>query len=176
MQWLSLETGQPYRLLSEAEFEYALRAGTDSPYPWGYSEQNACEYANILDLSRRKPSSAPDRRVRCRDHFKGLAPIGSFRPNNFGLFDMTGNVWEWVEDCYVPSFTDAAPIDGSPLTNRSCARRVARGGSYLSGSFLTTPQNELGYEQRRGFKPNSRHPGKGFRIARTLKIEHNPER
>ncbi len=107
--WLSRKTGKPYRLLSEAEWEYAARAGTTTKYYWGNSFN--IDYVNI-----RRASS----------------PVGSLLPNGFGLHDMSGNVYEWVQDCYHDSYK-GAPIDGTAWTSGDCGKRVIRGGGLYSG-------------------------------------------
>jgi formylglycine-generating enzyme required for sulfatase activity len=99
--WLSHKTSHSYRLLSEAEWEYADRAGTDSPAYWGDDPNEACKYANGVDatLTERFPKGKWEDRVSCHDGFVFTAPVGSFKPNAFGLYDMEGNAFEWVEDC-----------------------------------------------------------------------------
>ena len=106
-------TGKRYRLLSEAEYEYAARAGTQTAYPWG--DQIGRNQANCNG---------------CGSQWDGrqTAPVGSFKPNAFGLYDMVGNVFEWVEDCFRDNY-DGAPTDGSAwIEVRDCKRRVVRGG------------------------------------------------
>jgi formylglycine-generating enzyme required for sulfatase activity len=110
--WLSRKTEKPYRLLSEAEWEYAARAGTSTKYAFGDS----------LDKQQ----------ARFSDGKRGVgqtAEVGSFAANAWGLHDMHGNVWEWVEDCYAPSYLQA-PADGSARTIPGCSSRVLRGGSW----------------------------------------------
>ncbi len=146
--WLSQKTGKPYRLLSESEWEYAARAGSQAQYPWGDVAAQGCDQANLYDLdgvtkgvtaafttSGAAGSNAPAS-VACHDGFAGAAPVGSLKPNAFGLYDMIGNVWEWVEDCYVAPYPANAPTDGSPLeVTGACPRRAVRGGSWVSSPF-----------------------------------------
>jgi formylglycine-generating enzyme required for sulfatase activity len=106
--WLSGKTGKPYRLLSEAERQHATRAGTTTPYWWGASGPGMA----ILSLR------------------KTTVPVDSFQPNPFGLYWVTGNVREWVEDCWHDSYT-GAPSDGSAWLSGDCSQRVLRGSSYL---------------------------------------------
>ena len=113
--WLSRTTGREYRLLNESEWEYAARAGTDSSYYWG--EEPGEGHANCS---------------RCGSDWdsKKTSQAGSFDPNGFGLFDMLGNVWEWVEDCGHRNY-EGAPSDGSAWIRRGdCRFRMLRGGSW----------------------------------------------
>jgi formylglycine-generating enzyme required for sulfatase activity len=110
--WLSRETGQSYRLPSEAEWEYAARAGATGKWIWGDDENRNCLHANIADqtLKDRYPNK-PGRTTNCLDGQVHTAPVGSFLPNGFGLVDMSGNVWEWTEDCWNAGYS-GAPTDG----------------------------------------------------------------
>ena len=131
-RWLSAQTGNTYRLPSEAEFEYVLRAGTQSPYPWGGGAPQAI-VGNLTgggDLSRsgRRWSNAfPG----YRDAYWGPAPVRNFPVEPFGTFDMIGNVAEWTLDCWHDSY-QRAPVDGSAWVNPGCPRRVVRGASWSS--------------------------------------------
>ena len=124
--WLAKKTGKPYRLLTEAEYEYAARAGTTTAYPWGgaIGKNNA----NCDGCGSRWDN-------------KQTAPVGSFAPNGFGLYDMVGNVWAWTEDCYHDSYI-GAPTDGSAWTSGDCRRRIFRGGSWFrdSAQVLSAPR------------------------------------
>ncbi|HEX3913005.1 MAG TPA: SUMF1/EgtB/PvdO family nonheme iron enzyme, partial [Steroidobacteraceae bacterium] len=119
--WLSKITGKPYRLLTQAEYEYATRAGTQTAYPWGDEVQmNGTAMADCKG---------------CGGHWDGkqTAPVGSFPPNAFGLYDMVGNVWKWVEDCSHKNY-DGAPADGSAwIEGGNCNRRVVVGGAWNTG-------------------------------------------
>jgi formylglycine-generating enzyme required for sulfatase activity len=144
--WLSRTTGKPYRLLSEAEFEYAGRAGTQTAYPWGdeIGKNNAnCDGCNN------------------KWHYKQPAPVGSFGANRFGLYDMHGNVGQWIEDCYHESYR-GAPEDGSAWVGANCGRRVSRGGSWQDEPRnLRSASRDRESTNRRGYRI-------GFRVARTL--------
>ena len=130
--WLAGRTGKKYRLLTEAEWEYAARGGTTGRFTWGDDPAAACRNANIYDASGAKASGKlPYGPAPCDDGYGGVAPVGRFKPNAFGLYDMIGNVWEWVEDCYEMPYA-AAPVDGSAQLTRGCDRRVTRGGSWRS--------------------------------------------
>ena len=160
-QWLSMRTGKIYRLLSEAEWEYAARAGTTTQYWWGDKADDLCAYANGGDLAMQKrfPSWPA---AQCDDGQAYTAPVGSYRPNAFGLYDMAGNAWEWTQDCYAPSY-DPQPRDGGAYTSGSCAHRVLRGGSWGWGVV------DLRSAQRNGLLPPTIQGGDiGFRVARSL--------
>lgn len=142
VRWLAEYTGEPYRLISEAEWEYTARAGRSSAftYPWGDDEAQACAHGNVLDesaVAARPDLSLPP--APCNDGYAGIAPVGQFEPNPFGVYDMTGNVWEWLQDCYVMPYADDTPLDGSPFINEACERRSVRGGAWLSTMFWQRP-------------------------------------
>ena len=159
--WLAGRTGRPYRLLSEAEFEYAMRAGTTTEYWWGDHADDLCPYANGGDLAAQKQFPMWPA-ANCNDGHVFTAPVGSYRPNAFGLYDMAGNAWEWTQDCYEPSY-DLQPRDGSGYTGGSCGHRALRGGSWGWG----TP--DLRSAQRNGLlAPTIKGADIGFRVARSL--------
>ena len=140
----------PYRLPSEAEWEYAARAGTRTARWWG--DAIGTGRANCNGCGSRW-----DNRL--------LAPVGSFGPNPFGLFDMLGNAWEWVEDCWHENYV-GAPEDGSAWTGGDCRKRVMRGGSWSNvPEFIRSATRSSGAADGRDFDSSSYA---GFRIARTL--------
>lgn len=157
--WLSETTGAPYRLLSEAEWEYAARAGTEGRFPFGDDPNDACRYANIADRTAGERFSGW-RTIDCNDGHLFTAPVGSTEPNAFGLYDMIGNVWEWTEDCWHESY-HFAPIDGTAwIEDGDCSRRVVRGGAWDIG-----PRDSR--VTLRGKLPiDTRHNLYGFRVAR----------
>jgi len=114
--WLSKITGKTYRLLSEAEYEYAARGGTQTAYPWG--DDIGSNHANCAGCGSRWDAAQ-------------TAPVGSFAPNQFGLYDMVGNVWEWVQDCLNEDYS-RAPVDGSAWMTGDCGQHRLRGGSWAS--------------------------------------------
>ena len=160
--WLTNVFGRHhYRLPSEAEWEYAARAGTTTRYYWGDSAEDGCDYENIADLSWKKASPASVV-VNCDDHQTNTAPVGSFKSNPWKIHDILGNVAEWVEDCYVANY-DNPPKDGSAVTTGDCTHRIDRGGSWV-----TVPRN-LGAAVRPFVPTPFVHSGNiGFRIARTV--------
>lgn len=164
--WLSETTGQAYRLLSEAEWEYAARAGTETRRYWGDDADYslACQHANVSDLSRARNHQlrqSIDNIFMCEDGIVRRAPVGTFLANPFGLYDMLGNVWEWVEDCYHDDYR-GAPSDGSARTRSNCNRRVLRGGSWDFDPRIIRSAN-------RGWgAPHDRSGNVGFRVARDL--------
>ena len=130
VEWLSKKTGKPYRFLTEAEWEYAARAGTATRYSFGDDQKDLCKYANVPDqVAKNSVKGSAWIYTDCTDGYGvQTSPVGSFAANAFGLHDMHGNVWEWTQDCYQDSFT-GAPTDGSAWTLAACHRRVVRGGS-----------------------------------------------
>ena len=144
-QRLSQKTGKQYRLPSEAEWEYAARAGSNAKWSFGDSEYQLGEYAWFSANSQGKTQR-----------------VAQKRPNAFGLFDMHGNVWEWVEDCWHDNYT-GAPTDGRAWTTGcSGSSRVLRGGSWVDYPALLRSAVRLRYA------PDFRNVGNGFRLARTL--------
>ena len=127
--WLALETGKPYRLPTEAEQKYTLRAGTATPFAWGGEVNFACSHANVLDqASLAKFEGFPA--VECNDGFVRTSPVGSFEANAFGVHDLVGNVVEWTNDCSNANY-EGAPTDGSAWASGDCSRRVLSGAGWL---------------------------------------------
>lgn len=145
VRWLRGKTSKPYRLLTESEWEYAARAGTDTAYSWG--DKIGVGLANCL-LCGGKSDRHPVR-------------VGSFHANNWGLHDMHGNVQEWVKDCWNDSYGDG-PLDGSAWLSGDCLSRVVRGGSWASTPLAVRAGH------RRAFASGTRDGYGGFRVARSL--------
>ncbi len=150
VNWLNKKTSRDYRLLSESEWEYAARAGTTTAYFWGN------------DIGKNNADC-----IGCGSQwdYKETAPVGSFKPNAFGLYDMAGNAAQWTQDCYHDSYDvgyDTAPADGSAWTNGACGGRVLRGGSWLY------PPRALRSASRGEGPADARGISIGFRVGRTL--------
>jgi formylglycine-generating enzyme required for sulfatase activity/uncharacterized caspase-like protein len=161
--WLSRKSGKTYRLATEAEWEYAARAGTSTARYWGDTRDGACDYANVADMMQAEKYYRPknaENIFMCNDRYADSAAVGSFRPNAFGLYDMIGNVWEWTEDCSSGSYA-GAPSDGSAWTSGQCNIRVLRGGSWLEYPWQARSASR--YRRDAG----DRAPHVGFRVART---------
>ncbi len=143
--WLAQTTGQKYRLPSEAEWEYAARAGTTTAYWWGRDAGTG--HANCDGCGGKAA--------------RQTVPAGSFTPNAFGLFDTAGNAAEWVEDCWNDSYR-GAPKDGSAWTTGQCRLRVLRGGSFGNKA------NAIRSAARFRYDADVRYYANGFRVARDL--------
>jgi formylglycine-generating enzyme required for sulfatase activity len=152
-----------YRLPSESEYEYAARAGTTTSHYWGDNIDDACVYENLADQSLKKvaPEIVP-LFANCDDGYAETAPVGSFKPNPWGLYDMLGNVAAWTEDCYVDSY-GVTPTDGTPNTAGTCTSCVVRGGSWYFELRLDRAAN------RNSNTPGGRLNILGFRLARTVR-------
>jgi formylglycine-generating enzyme required for sulfatase activity len=164
VSWINAKIGkQVYRLLTEAEWEYAARAGTTTPYAFGDILSLGQLPGTIQeDYARRVPRRVPSPVERLAQFSAGgTVPVGSFPPNEFGLSDMHGNALEWVQDCWNDSYK-RAPTDGSGWTTGDCGRRVVRGGAWMH------PQRYLRSAHRDANSADARASLLGFRLARTL--------
>ena len=160
-EWLADKTGQPYRLPSEAEWEYAARAGAGQTRLFDLPAERVCEHANLYDLTAKEKLEYDWEHVPCSDGYTETAPAGSFKPNRFGLHDMLGNVWEWTMDCGKPVWRDL-PKDGSPWLRGNCAERAFRGGSWLQlPPVFLRPGDRYKFVE-------ARYNDLGFRVAKSL--------
>ena len=152
VSWLSQRTGKVYRLLSESEREYIARAGTNSPFWWGTTVSR-----NNANFTEKDDKDKVTKVVLVQK----TMPVESFQPNAWGLYQVSGNIWEWVEDCMNDSYA-GAPADGSAWRSGNCAKRVLRGGSWISegGAMRSASRYAVQAEGRAG--------NVGFRIARDL--------
>jgi formylglycine-generating enzyme required for sulfatase activity len=167
LTWLAKKTGKDYRLLTEAEWEYAARAttarGPGSRYSFGDDESQMCRYGNVADRTVRQtiPGASAWTIFPCSDGYAFAAPVGIFAPNAFGLYDVHGNVWEWTEDCYNGSY-NGAPADGAPWTAGDCNHRVLRGGMW--GSSPASVRTARRFKDQ----TDTRSQDIGFRVARPM--------
>jgi formylglycine-generating enzyme required for sulfatase activity len=152
--WLSKKTGKPYRLPSESEWEYAARAGTTTAFAFGaaitsaeanYDGTTAYGDGGGTGVNRQK-----------------TMPVGSFPANAFGIYDMHGNVWEWLEDCWSDEYGAATPADGAPFGNGNCDGRVMRGGSWEDYP------GDIRSSARVGNNRDDQSWSDGFRVARAM--------
>jgi formylglycine-generating enzyme required for sulfatase activity len=160
VSWLTRKTGKPYRLLSESEWEYAARAGTTTAYWWGVNADTGCSSANMADQSAK--SKLPNAVIaNCNDNYVFTSPAGSFAANAFGLYDMIGNAWQWLADCWNENYT-GAPTNGAAWQSGVCSRRVNRGGSWFIDPKYVRSAG------RGRDRASDRYANNGFRVARTL--------
>ncbi len=157
-EWLSQKTGEGYRLPSEAEWEYAARAGSNARFFFGNSVEMLCKYGNGVDAS----SDFKWQNKKCRDGYGArTAPVGSFLPNDFGLYDTIGNVWEWLQDCWNDNYF-GAPADGTSWDTGDCSNRGTRGGSWLNDPrFLRSAHRNRLFHLYRKYNT-------GFRVVREI--------
>jgi formylglycine-generating enzyme required for sulfatase activity len=160
--WLRKKTGKPYRLPSEAEWEYAARARSATARYWGDRPESACDFENVLDSTAVGDGADGQRAFhRCKDGHKGLAPVGRFAPNGFGVYDALGNVAEWVEDCWNSNLAGMHD-DGAARRDGDCSKHVTRGGSWMSAPA------EARSGARRAIEVERYADSVGFRVARDL--------
>jgi formylglycine-generating enzyme required for sulfatase activity len=162
VSWLSRKTGHVYRLPTEAEWEYAARAGTSAVAYWGDDLNKACRYANVFDITNAKALRFDKDALffHCIDGYVYTSPVGSFLPNRFGIYDMLGNVSQWTEDCWHGTY-DGAPVDGSAWISGDCRFHVVRGGSWGDGVG-----NNRSTARQAADPDHTAYVG--FRVARTL--------
>jgi formylglycine-generating enzyme required for sulfatase activity/predicted Ser/Thr protein kinase len=158
--WLSHKTGHRYRLPSASEWEYGARAGSEAPRPWSGNTEWACNTANVADLAAAQ--RYPGWKVHsCNDGYVYTAPVGSFAPNAFGLYDMLGNVFEWVLDCWHADYL-GSPSNGSAWLGGDCRQHDLRGGSWFTQPKLVS------VAARNRFEESYHSNTIGFRLVREL--------
>lgn len=164
LSWLSDRTGRQYRLPTEAEYEYATRAGTQTKFFWGNDGADACTFANFADLGSGYQAMAL---ASCSDETPHLwaSPVGSFEPNNWGFYDLVGNIQEMAEDCWHEDY-NGAPADGSPWMEPSCDYYIGRGGDYELPTTSMRSSERLFYGEE-GVE-HDRYNLVGFRAAVSL--------
>lgn len=159
VKWLSRETGQTYRLPSEAEWEYAARAGTTSARYWGEDPDQACRYANVADQTKGPEGHGWNNKHDCTDGYWYPAPVGTFQPNGWKLNDMLGNVWEWTCSAFAKEYDSS---ESKCAKNDTTGPLAVRGGSWYFGP------DRVRSAYRSWFVPTSRNYFLGFRLARSF--------
>ncbi len=159
-KWLSRKEGKSYRLPTEAEWEYACRAGTTTRYYSGDDPETLAKVGNVADATYKAKFPDSKYTIKASDGYVFTAPVGSFHRNAFGLFDMHGNAWQWCSDWYAAEYYAASPVD-NPAGPDSGTERVFRGGSWASG-----PSDSRSAERSSG-RLMDQHIVTGFRVART---------
>ena len=160
VRWLSKSTNKDYRLPSASEWEYITRARSEQSRPWGESPASACLAANVADVSAEQQYAGWNVHP-CDDGYVHTAPVKSFKPNEFGVYDALGNVFEWVEDCWNDNYRKA-PADGTAWKEGECRKRVLRGGSWFSQPDFVRSAF------RNRFDDDFRSSSFGFRVARGI--------
>lgn len=163
--WLARKTGKRYRLASEAEWEYAARAGTATARYWDDSPRTLCEHANVMNSATFADLGSPaswQGKLICTARDSWSMPVASFAANPFGLYDMVGSVWEWIADCAHDDYV-GAPTDGSAWESSNCGRYMVRGGAFHSEFWLARSATRSA-----GLDPAGRPVASGIRVARDL--------
>jgi sulfatase modifying factor 1 len=159
-EWLSRKEGKTCRLPTEAEWEYACRAGTTTRYHHGDDPEGLAQVGNVADATAKETFPDWKSTIAARDGYAFTAPVGKFKPNAFGLYDVHGNVWEWCVDWYAADYYKASPLE-DPKGPDSGTSRVLRGGSW--GNWPDGARSAFRYRD----DPADRFGSYGFRLART---------
>lgn len=157
--WLSQKSGQQYRLPTEAEWEFAARAGSEKSRFWGNDADKACGYANVADMTAKKHRPKWTA-FHCDDKHATAAPVGSFKANSLGVYDVLGNAWEWCQDVYNNEAYTKLPQD-DPLYSGSGEYRVMRGGGWSNGPL------GIRCSHRVGLSPDFGHHALGIRLVKS---------
>lgn len=169
--WLNTQTQGGYRLLTEVEWEYVARGGTTQNliYPWGNDATQGCPFANVFDRTALQTYAGMDTSgykvfdpMDCADGRLNTSPVGSLQPNGFGVYDIIGNVQEWIEDCYSAT-RDQLSDSGAPPAQSDCARRLIKGGSW------GTLAHNVRIAERIPYPATHRDDSIGIRVAKTLR-------
>jgi len=171
VDWLNTQTRGGYRLLTEVEWEYVARGGeANAAYPWGDDPAKGCPFANGLDQTAVATYKITDTSeykdydpLTCTDGWLNTTPVGSLKPNAFGVYDMIGNVSEWIEDCHAPSHDAVSEAGAPPVVEGACEKRIAKGGSW------GTLGHNLRTAERFPYLPAHRDDSIGIRVAKTLR-------
>jgi formylglycine-generating enzyme len=161
--WLSRKAGKKYRLPTEAQWEYACRGRTQTRFYFGDDDEDLAKYGNVADASARKKFPAWSWTIKADDGYVFTAPVGHYKPNGFGLYDMHGNVWQWCADYYDTQYYAHSPIK-DPFNSKipDSARRVLRGGSWCLNPTYCRAAN------RGRCAPDYRSDSDGFRVCLSL--------
>ncbi len=162
IKWLNAKTGQTFSLPTEAQWEYACKAGTETIRYWGNDESDACRYANVYDLTSKAQIDLTDKHHNCFDGYVGTAPVGWFKPNSFGLYDMLGNVAEWCEDGYdKDAYSKHSIRNHLIIADNDNEYRIFRGAGWLEGPA------HIRSAMRNAMPANFTNGGTGFRLCLT---------
>ncbi len=160
--WLSRKEKKTYRLPTEAEWEYACRAGTTTRYSFGDTQERLAEFANVADAAAKKERPDFYFTIKANDGFVFTSPVGHYRPNAFGLFDMHGNVSQWCADVFENDYYERSPETDppGPFDDTGFESRSARGGTWASGAWACRSSIRISKD------PDDRESWLGFRVAR----------